>query len=80
MTKHTAAVQIAFGALADPIRRQLRAQGITVTAAKAAGIQADANAITRLSIRGLLADAEKQRARQRLMKALVRQIQSGCVQ
>lgn len=64
---------LSFGALADPISRQLSAQGIQPPSASY-HFQRDADAITRLAVRGILSDAEKRRAHQRLMKRITQAI------
>ena len=69
-------IGINFGALAEPIAKQLRAQGIRLRAGQARnGIvgqsQRDADAITRLNVRGILSDGEARKARQRVLKHLV---------
>lgn len=62
-------LQIRFGGLAPPIAEQVAEQGLVM--ADAPVIQADADAIVRLTIRGLLTAAEKHRARKRLMRKIV---------
>ena len=56
-------IPIEFGALAQSISTQL---GI-----KAVPLDNDADAITRLHVRGLLTDSETDKARKRLMKKIV---------
>lgn len=59
-------IKIAFGALCDSIAKQLRTQGYRLKSV--APYQKDADAITRLVIRGLLPDSQANAARKRLMK------------
>ncbi len=58
-------VGVTFGALTDPLHQQLK-----VAPAIVEKHEADAKAITRLMVRGLLSDAEGHRARLRLLKQL----------
>lgn len=72
-------IGIEFGALAPPILDQLRAQGVRasiLSSVDALKYQKDADAIVRLSVRGLLTDAEKKAARRRLLKALIGDLQA----
>lgn len=66
-------IAITFGAMADPIGAQLYKQGIVINAAAADRIDRCADAVTLLAIHGYLTDAEKARARTRLMKAITRE-------
>jgi hypothetical protein len=59
-------IGLTFGGVAPPLHRQLG-----VPAAAADPYQADADAITRLAARGLLSDAEAERARLRLGRKIV---------
>jgi hypothetical protein len=59
-------IGLAFGAVAPPLHDQLG-----VPPAAADPYQADAGAITRLRVRGLLSDAEAERARLRLGRKIV---------
>ena len=63
---------LTFGAFAAPLKKQLR--GHRVPSKDVAHFQADADAITRLGIRGLLSDAEKRRARQRLIDRIAKAV------
>ena len=58
---------LSIGALADPIKKQLKAQGIDLSAKDSKALQSDVDAINRLRIRGLLTDAEGRKACQRFM-------------
>lgn len=62
-------ISIAFGALCKPIKSQLP-DGYAIPAATCKHLQKDADAITRLSVRGLLTDSERLRARKRLMNQI----------
>lgn len=59
-------VQVTFGALADPLARQLG-----LPSRRLRYLQECADGIVALSIGGLLTDAETHRARQRLMKRIM---------
>ena len=63
--------EIMFGALADPISEELRRQGLRASKVNIAYWQRDAKAISRLSIRGLLTDDERGRARKRLLQRIL---------
>ena len=60
-------ISIAFGALCRPLYVQLG-----VPAALVKDDQADADAIARLAVRGLLSEAEKDRAHRRLAARLIK--------
>ena len=59
---------LAFGALCDPIEKQLREQGLELVSPSNA--QELARAITLLAIRGCLTISEVQKACKRLMKCI----------
>jgi hypothetical protein len=59
---------ITFGAIADPLRKQL--EGEHFDAGTINHYQRDVDAITRLHVRGFLTDAETSRARIRVLKKL----------
>lgn len=59
---------ITFGAMADPLRKQLEMTGIDVGTIN--HLQRDADAIVRLHVRGLLTDSETSRARIRVIKKI----------
>lgn len=61
-------MNIEFGALAPPLAEQLKDAGIGVV--KWAIFQKDADAITRLRVRGVMSDLEAHKARTRLIKAI----------
>jgi hypothetical protein len=62
-------VRIEFGALARPLYHQIRGY---LPAASLRHFQADADAITRLKIRGLIPDKAAERARLRLIRDMER--------
>jgi FAD synthase len=59
-------IGLRFGAVAPPLHQQLGIAPVAVDP-----FQADADAITRLVVRGLLSDAEAERARLRLGRKIV---------
>lgn len=67
---------INFGALADPISEQIQAQGIAIS--KVTGKHCDrlAENLVHLHLTGILSDGEVKNARKRLMKFIVRNIDS----
>jgi len=66
----TRKVGIKFGALAAPIAEQLEQQGSRLRSPDVTLVQDWADAIARLSIAGILTEAETHRARGRIMKRL----------
>ena len=62
--------QIAFGALSDPLRVQLSAAGVKAPPRLVRRWQKDADAITRLAVRGLIAPSVTDRARGRLAEKM----------
>lgn len=65
-------ISIQFGAMAMPIAQQLNFQGIKCLKTDLIHWQADADAITRLAVRGLLSDSRIRYARQRLLQNILR--------
>ena len=63
---------IRFGAVAAPITEQLAQQDLKLEAIEGVRVQANADAITRLHLHGMLTDHEAHRARRRLMKYVLR--------
>ena len=61
---------LTFGAMVPPLREQLAG----VKAGKVAHWQRDADAITRLAVRGLLPDAQVRKCRQKLMNQIAKEI------
>ena len=70
-------IGITFGAMADPIIKQLLGQDVTKIPDRINAYQEDADAITRLSIKGLLAESETRRARMRLLKIIIKNLDRG---
>jgi hypothetical protein len=58
---------VRFSPLAEPIKKQLKEQRIKLHPAKIDYFQKVANAITLLTVHGLLTEAETKRARSRLL-------------
>lgn len=69
-------VSLVMGAISDPIKKQLRAQGCRPIKATCAYWQRCADAITLLKIHGMITRTESNNARRRL----IRQIHAGCSQ
>ena len=65
-------LHIVFGAMAPDIGQQLAYQGLTAKPRAIDQWQKDADAITRLAVRGMLSDAERERVRRRLLKTILR--------
>lgn len=75
-----ATLALDFGALCHPLAKQLKDQGVRMNVAirGSAGIwQKDADAITRLAVRQLLPDSAAQNARKKLLKKIVRGIETS---
>lgn len=68
-------VAIHFGALCEPVAKQLAEQGHVVTKKNGRILQEFADWITMLSLHGMLSEAETHRARQRLLKRIVKGLQ-----
>lgn len=72
-------LSIAFGALVDPLVKQLRDAGICITPELGKKIlvwQAHAHAITRLAVNGILPESEVKTARKRLLKTIIRGLET----
>lgn len=70
-------VTLITGATATPIHKQLKAQGVKHATAKLLDpCQKDADAITRLRIRGILTESEGARATRRLIKSICETLES----
>ncbi len=65
---------LSFGAMAPSLDRQLESVGLDCDFKRLAHYQADADAITRLAIRGLLPDSAVKTARKRLVRALGQEV------
>jgi hypothetical protein len=61
-----------FGALSDPLKVQLDEQKAHVPPLDVLQFQQDANAITRLSLRGLITDGQTRAARQKLTNRIAK--------
>jgi hypothetical protein len=68
----TSVLPIVFGAMADPLKKQLA--GYDIEAKRIAKWQREADAITMLAVSGLLRDPEKTRARERLMRTILKAV------
>lgn len=69
-----AKIIIELGALSDDLSKQLDSFGLCAPKEKIEHLQQDADAISRLNIRGLISDSAAKQARQRLMKRIVQVI------
>jgi ribosomal protein L13 len=58
--------------MAQGIKQQLAYQGLTAKPSVIQHWQKDADAITRLAVRGMLSDAAKSAARRKLLKTILR--------
>lgn len=67
-------LQIDFGALAPKIGEQVAAAGLTADRDGVAQCQKDADALTRLAVRGLLPDSAIRNGRKRLVKHIIRYV------
>jgi hypothetical protein len=74
----TAKVVLIFGAMADPLAKQLKGRGLEEN--RIAKWQREADAITLLSISGLIRDPEKTRARERLARTIRSALEDQCAQ
>jgi hypothetical protein len=73
-------IGLVFGALAEPILDQLREQGVRasiLSSVDALNFQKDADAITRLAVRGILPEAEKRAAHRRLLRRIIVEIEEA---
>lgn len=68
-------MNIVFGALAPRLSEQLNKQGLTATFVLLDSIQRDADAISRLSVRGVLTESSARAAHRKLVKRLVGMVQ-----
>lgn len=60
-----------FGAMSKPLAEQIKDQGLTVVSTfKLRHLQRDADAITRLQVRGILSQTATHAARKKLHKAI----------
>jgi hypothetical protein len=63
-------IALYFGALCEPIAKQLSEQGHVVTKKNGRILQEFADSITMLKLHGFLTEAETHRARQRFLKRI----------
>ena len=70
----TTRLNIVFGAFASTLDYQLAAVGLNITKTELAHYQRDADALSRLLIRGLLTEGEGRIARQKLANKIVHSI------
>ena len=70
-------LNIEFGAMAPLLETQLGHQGLKVLSGPLNHLQKDADALSRLSARGVLSDGETRSARRRLMKAIMARVDSS---
>lgn len=63
-------IGIRFGAMAPSIKEQIKEQGFKIDPTDCAHLQKDAEAITRLRIRGLLTDSACKSAHDKLFKKI----------
>jgi len=62
-------LEISFGALSPALAEQISAYGLNLDCSQ---YQRDADAVTRLSVRGILPDGEARKARRRILKAMTK--------
>jgi hypothetical protein len=72
MTPKSKSFNIKFGALCPPLGEQLRNQGLNLDLDPMGRqlLQRDIDEVTRLAIRGVITESERDRARKRLMQTL----------
>ena len=75
--KPHATIALSFGVLSKPLAEQLAAQGHAIPKKNGKILQRFADAISLLSVHGMLSDAEKDRVRNRLLKRIVKGLQSS---
>ena len=66
-------IKIAFGAMSDPVERQLQAQGLTL-GMSAPHYERAADSIVFLKIHSLLTESAANSARQKLMKDIAKNV------
>lgn len=64
-----------FGAICDPIAKQISGQQLKFDKSEVSHYQKDADAITRLRIRGYLPDSTLKKAQQKLFKKITKHVQ-----
>jgi len=70
-------IGIHFGALCPSIAEQLIEQGVVTIPDDINHFQEDADAVTRLVIRGLITDSQASAARRKLLKKIVREVEKA---
>ena len=78
--KNKTTLALHFGALCQPLAKQFRDQGIRMNIGirgSATIWQKDADAITSLAVRQLLSDSAARNARQKLLKKIIRGLESN---
>lgn len=68
---------LSFGALSEPLKKQLAEQGLRMKSKYLQHFQKDADALSRLHIRGLIPDSEVRKIRQKLMKSITKKLLEG---
>lgn len=80
MTDAVDSIGIHFGALAPSVSEQLAAQGLTANQKDLKQWDLDADAITRLYLRDLLTDSQKQAAQKKLFNRIKKSVAPGSPQ
>lgn len=76
-SKEIRGIGLHFGALCDPIIKQVRAQGFDMNKADADHFQKDAEAITRLRIRLSMSEKERDKLSKKLLKNIEKKLTSS---
>ena len=72
MNTQTKSIGIHIGAMCDPIRKQLKAQGVIVSTSEVSHFQRAHDGIVQLSILGCIGDKEKARISQRFVSKVAK--------
>lgn len=64
---------IHFGALAPPLREQMKEQGVPIDDNAAEHLERDIDAVNRLRVRGLLPDSQAHKVHQKIMRKIEQQ-------
>lgn len=67
-------IAITFGAMAPKIREQIKSAGLTADMVGITHCQSDADALTRLAIRGIIPESAVSAGRKKLLKHILRYI------
>lgn len=70
-------IRLDFGAVVPSLDSQLFDQGIAMDRDGIRHFQQDADAIVRLSVRGLLPDSERARLNKKLLQRIVKAVEAG---